>query len=509
MATTLISEKNIKTILEMGLDPAPIIISKGGYYSIANYTLGENLEIITESGPAPAYFYEQIYNPEMIKNLILSPGVTLELTRDVFINGQFTNLGGTVTGGTVYEVNRDLVLSGMGYSWESDLGVTNEDGYAIQTLQSNQSYISFDSVFIQPDNSIIEFTFDILDNNSNSFFVNNGTTNDVIGHVGNAMYFKTGGLDDVHFAGLVTNGKHTYQVRRGVGQNFGRLDGHAEVLLTPTGAISLLDLGMNILSGVGVNFYNFTLDNEVFPCQEGTGTTTTGSLGTVATLVSNASVEDMWLNLAGVSKWVDNIAAVELEAPSPTQRPIYSSADSDFKGLPSLAGESINNRYLTAINLSLGGGDKLTVYSIINNSAVSFVGGQQTVHSLISSSSTNYRQFLGDNGGNHYFEVTSNFQNLSNINTIPNATQSTILSMDGSQTTNELTAYLNGVGDGNRVVNNNSSPVFNVSSFFAFVQSNLANPTDAKLPIILIYPEVHNAAKRQEIEKYITNKYKP
>lgn len=145
MATTIKSEAQLERVLELGLVPDPIVISKGGFYSVVNFGLGDNLEAVTESGPVPEYFYKQIYDPTIIVNLILGVGVTMELDRDIFVAGSFNNLGGTVTGGQVFVVNIPLVLPLMAYSWEADLGLENISNEA-QSWIDNIVGISLDAL---------------------------------------------------------------------------------------------------------------------------------------------------------------------------------------------------------------------------------------------------------------------------------------------------------------------------------------------------------------------------
>lgn len=104
---------------------AMISIGIGGSSSVPS---GNDVTVSTDTTPASdSQFYAQIYDSDIIENLTVNAGVTLTLTRDIFITGTLTN-NGTITGGDVHVVNKDLILTDLAASWESDLGVTEVGG---------------------------------------------------------------------------------------------------------------------------------------------------------------------------------------------------------------------------------------------------------------------------------------------------------------------------------------------------------------------------------------------
>jgi hypothetical protein len=100
-------------------------IGIGGSSSIPD---SNDVTVSSNTTPAPdSQFYAQIYDADIINNLTIEAGVTLTLTRDIFITGILVN-NGTITGGDVHVVDKDLILTDLAASWESDLGITEVTG---------------------------------------------------------------------------------------------------------------------------------------------------------------------------------------------------------------------------------------------------------------------------------------------------------------------------------------------------------------------------------------------
>lgn len=336
MATTIKSESQLQRVLELGLVPDPIVISKGGFFSVVNFGLGDNLEVVTESGPVPDYFFKQIYDPTIIVNLILGVGVTMELDRDIFVSGSFNNLGGTVTGGQVFVVNIPLVLPLMGYSWEADLGLNEIGGEA--------------------------------------------------------------------------------------------------------------------------------------------------------------------------DSWVDNIEGIALQASSVGQRPIVDPSDADFKGLPSLQGESAFDRQMrAAIGLNINSFE-VTVFVVKLDTTAGVLETDATLGEV------DPRLFLDKIGANaqRAFAIGNTGNTISELPG-PQAVSVYRTTWDINLPVDETNVFRNGSNAGLiRGVNlNNTEQLGSGMPFTIFSRFNDVNFSNAKIVAILIYPAILNAAQNAETELYLTNKWIP
>lgn len=322
-------------------------------------------------------FYASIYDADIIGNLTINEGVALTLTKDIFISGEFVN-NGTVVGGIVIPVPKNEVINNMAYSWESDLGISSVPSETViatslasleylklasnRTLQIGQTAeITFTVTSLPNDTNYLIDGFASVDRLSVSMVDNNGSRFNVWWGTGSGYSFKLNGEDvlvqdatNFVFGDGSTIENHLNEtIVLEITRNGGDLRGIGTI-----GADRVNAFVSNIL------IHNFRIHDETFDCNEGTGTTTTGSLGTIGTL-SSAS---MWADISGVQSWVDNINGYTFNPNSPAERPEYHTTDATFKGLPSI--ETVNTKIsqlLTDGSITVNSGVSQSIYFVMED----------------------------------------------------------------------------------------------------------------------------------------------
>jgi hypothetical protein len=139
-----------------------------------------------------------------------------------------------------------------------------------------------DSLFTQPNNSIIELEIDVVDDSINNILASDGTGQNYMSlNVGN-LFFYTGSGGDF-LVGQVTNGKHTIRVRRDATDNYVSIDGGAEDVTSSQPPLEIKEIfgrsGSPVFGDGAV--YSIKLDGELINLNEHNGLTFASDDGSI------------------------------------------------------------------------------------------------------------------------------------------------------------------------------------------------------------------------------------